>query len=1240
MNNFTQLHFSSSYSIREGLSSPKEIVLNAEKNNLKSVAITDQHSMFSAITAYRAAKDKNIKLIIGSEINVLDKFEYNNKKELIDDKSFTLLFIAKNNEGYINLMEIVTEGYVNGLCTKSSKSRNEIPYVSLDYLKEKLKDNNNLFILSNSIYGDVGQFILEDKFEEAKDRIKTWKELVGNNYFTEITRTGKFKEDKFLPIAVDMSIEANIPIVATNNIKFMNKEDFETHETKVAILEAQKLVERGYNTPFSPHQYYKSEDEMKELFKDIPEAINNVSYITNSCQVELTLDNPVLPKFDIPTDESEEEYLKRISYEGLNKLFPKILKNVEENKIEEEKQKYIDRIETELSVINKMGFPGYFLIVADFMKWSKENDVPTGPGRGSGAGSLVAYSCDITNIDPIEHDLLFERFLNPERVSMPDFDIDFGKEKRNLVTDYIKDKYGEDSFSKISSMGLMKAKGAIRDSCRVKGYPYNIGDRIAKYVDPDPEAKIKTAFLNEDFKKEYEESSEVKDIVDTALKIEHSPRSIGRHAAGIVISPTKITDYSAIHTTSGENGATQYDKNDIEASGLVKFDLLGVKNLDIIDKTIKNIKEITGEYLDISSIPYDDNKTFDLLKDANTTSVFQLESFGMKGVIKKLQPDSFNDIVALVALFRPGPLSSGMVDDYIDVKHGVKEAKYPHPMLEDILKPTYGVIVYQEQVMQIAQVLSNYTLGEADLLRRAMGKKKPAEMAKQKDKFVSGAVENGVDPELANYIFNLVDKFSGYGFNKSHSVAYAMIAYQTAYLKANYTSEFMASSLTLVDGQDYLVKVKKYILDAKKMGVTVISPDINKSVSDFKVIDDKTILYGLRTIKGLGDKAVEAIINEREKNGEFKTIYDFVERVGKVNKKNIESLAKSGAFDSFGYTRQAIIDSCDNLVEFRKFKKTGNEEKLEKELDVIIEKINNEKLPSDYKIPARYEILSWCNTDFIKQTKNISQKDILNDEISVNGFSLGEHLLDFYKNEFDSIITAKNKDIDPEIHEYKNSNKISFVQVGVVTDLKIAKNRVTFNIDDGTDIIECQSFGKKGKELSNKLIENEIIYVKGKLKFNNFKEDYVITIDELQTLTEIREKNCKQTIIELNNNVDDNIINTIKNLSEQYSPGYSKLSVVNNNTKIDGFPLSIIPNDLLINKLKEYNVSIRLNYEKEILFNEDNIVNNSKINKSSVEIDKEIKNEFKTVLNLLNEAGEEKEDQVRKGIIPRYTLDM
>lgn len=1239
MNNFTQLHFSSSSSIREGLCSPKEIVLNAKENNLKSVAITDQHSMFSTIAAYREAKDKDIKLIIGSEINVLEKFEYNDKKELIDNKSFTLLFIAKNNEGYINLMEIVTEGYVNGLCEKSSKSRNEIPYVSLDYLKEKLKNNNNLFILSNSIYGDVGQFILEDKFDEARDRIKTWKNLIGDNYFTEITRTGKFKEDKFLPIAVDMSIQENIPIVATNNIKFMNKEDFKTHETKISIIESQKLVERGFNTQFSPHQYFKTESEMRELFKDIPEAIDNISFITQSCNLELTLDNPVLPKFKIPNGESEGEYLKRISFEGLNKLFPKILKNFSLDKIEEEKRKYINRMEVELNVINSMGFPGYFLIVSDFMKWARKNDVPVGPGRGSGAGSLVAYSCGITDIDPLKYDLLFERFLNPERVSMPDFDIDLGKEKRDTVADYIKDKYGEESFCKISTLGLMKARAVVKASARAKGYPYAIGDKITKLMPNRVDVSLEDAFKESELlRKEYEDNDEVKDIIDTAKKLENIPNQIGTHAAGVVISPTKITDYSAIYMKDGTT-STQYDKNDIEASGLVKFDLLGLKNLDIIHESLKNIQETQKINLDITDIPLDDEKTFKLLKEANTTSVFQLESHGMKGVIKKLQPDNFNDIVALVALYRPGPLQSGMVDDYIDVKHGLKEANYPHPMLEEILKPTYGVIVYQEQVMQIAQVLSNYTLGEADLLRRAMGKKKPAEMAKQKDKFVSGAVKNGVDEELAEYIFMLVDKFSGYGFNKSHSVAYAMIAYQTAYLKANYPSEFMASSLSYV--HDDLIKIKKYIIDANKMNVEIISPDVNRSNSKFKAIDKKTSIFGLKTIKSIGDKIVSQIIEERDKNGKFIDIYDFLRRVKSLSKTHIVSLAKSGALDTFGHSRQSIIDSIDKITEFKKIIKDKNEGKLREELNNINKKIENGSLPIDYKIPSRYEIFSWCDTDFIKQTSTVSKKNTLNDEIFSIGYNLSDNLLNFYKNEFDGLRTVYNKDIDPEQHEFKNSEQNLFIQVGIVNDLNVNKNRVVFSIDDGTDVIECQSFGKKGKELSNKIINNEIILVKGKLKFNQYREDYVINIDDIQTLQEIREKNCTQTVIDLNNRVDDETINFVKNLSEKYSPGYSKLSVVNNNTKIDGFPLSIIPSDLLITELNEKNISIKLNYEKEIFFNEDNIIENKSINnKDSKEINKEIENEFKNVLKLLNEAGEEKQDQVRKGIIPRYNMNM
>ncbi|MDH5370762.1 MAG: DNA polymerase III subunit alpha, partial [Gammaproteobacteria bacterium] len=669
---------------------------------------------------------------------------------------------------------------------------------------------------------------------------------------------------------------------------------------------------------YSDQQYLRSAEEMIELFKDIPSAIENTIEIAKRCTVELTLGKNYLPDFPIPEGLTIEQFLEEESRKGLDKRLVQLF-DPESEEFEEKRKEYYARLQIELDVINNMGFPGYFLIVADFIRWAKENDVPVGPGRGSGAGSLVAYALTITDLDPIKYDLLFERFLNPERVSMPDFDVDFCMEGRDRVIDYVARTYGRDKVSQIITYGSMAAKAVIRDVGRVLSHPYGFVDRIAKLIPFEIGITLDKALEQEEQLKElYNEDEDVAGLIDLAKSLEGIVRNAGKHAGGVVISPSKLTDFTPLYCEEdASNLVSQFDKDDVEAVGLVKFDFLGLRTLTIIDwavKTVNNIKQAKGEEpINIEKIPLDDETTFDLLKATKTTAVFQLESRGMKDLIKRLQPGEFEDIVALVALFRPGPLQSGMVDDFINRKHGRARVVYPHPDLESILKPTYGVILYQEQVMQIAQVLANYSLGAADLLRRAMGKKKPEEMAKQREIFTKGAVARDVEEKTATYIFDLMEKFAGYGFNKSHSAAYALVSYQTAWLKAHYPSEFMAAVLSAdMDNTD---KVVTLIDDCHEMNLKVEPPNINLCEHRFTV-DDGAIIYGLGSIKGVGEAAIDGVIEERKSNGEFKTLFDFCQRVDlrKVNRRTLEGLTMAGAMDVSKQHRSTIMASLPDAL--------------------------------------------------------------------------------------------------------------------------------------------------------------------------------------------------------------------------------------------------------------------------------------------------------------------------------------
>ncbi len=834
---FVHLHLHSEYSLVDSTLRLKQLVQRAKELGMPAVALTDQFNMFGLVKFYRAAVAAGIKPIAGADVLVSHTDD--------PDHASRLVLLCQNNEGYLNLCRLLSKGYQEG-------QHHGIPHFRREWLASH---SAGLIALSSGREGDVGQALTNRHPNKARQLARRWMKDFPGRYYIEIQRTKREQEPRHERLALQLAAELGLPVVASNDVRFLDRKDFSAHEARVCIHDGRQLSDKRREIRYSEEQYLKSPEEMASLFADLPEALENASELAKRCNLELQFGKYFLPDFPTPDGESVEEFLKKASLEGLAE---RLNKHGPANAFSDDD--YRDRLELELKVINDMGFPGYFLIVADFIRWAKNNDIPVGPGRGSGAGSLVAYSLKITDIDPLEYDLLFERFLNPERISMPDFDVDFCMEKRDLVIDYVAETYGRDQVSQIITYGTMAAKAAVRDCGRVLGDGYSFVDGIAKLIPPDVGITLKTAMEQEpDLRKRYEEEEETRALLDLAMSLEGLTRNAGKHAGGVVIAPSALTDFTPLFSESGGGGVvTQFDKDDVETIGLVKFDFLGLKTLTVIDWALKAINQQRldegKEPVVLEDLPLDDPKTFHLLQKSQTTSVFQLESGGIKELIGNLQPDSFNEIIALVALYRPGPLESGMVGDYVDRKHGRSIVSYPHPDLEVILKPTYGVILYQEQVMQIAQVLAGYSLGDADILRRAMGKKKASEMAKQRLVFVDGASHRGVSDELANYIFDQMETFAGYGFNKSHSAAYALIAYQTAWLKAHYPAAFMAAVLSA--DMDTTDKIAALIRECRKMGLEILPPDINHSSYAFKMTDRRSISYGLGAIKGIGNAAI------------------------------------------------------------------------------------------------------------------------------------------------------------------------------------------------------------------------------------------------------------------------------------------------------------------------------------------------------------------------------------------------
>ena len=1097
MGAFVHLHLHTEYSLVDSTVRIGPLMERCAADGMPAVALTDQNNLFGMVKFYRKALAAGIKPLVGVDLMLANDDD--------PDHPCRLLLLCQDDNGYRNLSRLVTRSYLEG------QVKGE-PLAHREWLDKESCDG--LIALSGGIAGDVGRALVNHHEEQARQYLDSWLGVFGDRFYLELVRTGRSAEEECVQASLQLASSAGVPVVATNDVRFLDQDGFYSHEARVCIHDGRGLADPDRPRIYSDKQYLRSSAEMAELFADVPEALQNSIEIARRCNLDLQLGHSVLPAFPVPAGQNEEEFLAAEARQGLERLLARKFETEETPRKERDivAAPYQQRLETELGVINSMGFPGYFLIVADFIRWARENGVPVGPGRGSGAGSLVAWVLGITDLDPLQHDLLFERFLNPERVSMPDFDIDFCMEGRDDVIDYVAERYGRGRVSQIITFGTMAAKAVIRDCGRVLGQPYGFVDRIAKQIPFEIGMTLDKALDGSDeLAKMYDEDEEVAAIIDLAKSLEGLVRNAGKHAGGVVIAPGALTEFAPLYCEEGgTNIVTQLDKDDVEAIGLVKFDFLGLKTLTIIDWAVRIVNESHPEAgLDIHSIPWRDKKTFELLRSSKTAAVFQLESSGMRDLIKRMRPDQFDDLVALVALFRPGPLQSGMVDDFITRKHSTNKADidYLHPDLQPVLEETYGVILYQEQVMQIAQVLAGYTLGGADLLRRAMGKKKPEEMAKQREIFVSGATERGVSDRTATHIFDLMEKFAGYGFNKSHSAAYAVLSYQTAYLKAHYPAAFMAAVMSAdVDHTDRLVTLKD---DCRNFGLTIEAPCVNRSGYHFSVPDEKTILYGLGAIKGVGRAAVEALISEREANGPFCSLAEFCRRAesDKINRRALEAMIKSGAMDDFGESRRGLMaqvpEALKSANQYARAAAAGQNDMFG--LEAPAPEVEEETAPA--------RLSEWPD------------RVLLSNEKEALGLYLTGHPFDAVRRDARFFVEGKLGEIVAEpppqnskgARDYAQSRREATV-AGLIVDLRKRGNRVSVVLDDDTGRMEIAFFSEAFEEFRDMLVKDEIVVVNGALRYDDFIGGWTLNAKNVVHIDRVIESRAQSMILNLTQN--------------------------------------------------------------------------------------------------------------------------
>jgi DNA polymerase-3 subunit alpha len=1090
--NFVHLHLHSEYSLIDSTIRIKELVEATAAAGMPAVAVTDEANLFALVKFYKTAESAGLKPIVGADLWVADP----------GSEAFRATVLCADREGYRNLSVLLSRGY-------RERSDPERVVVQRDWLDAGAA---GLHLLLGP-HSDIATGVRNGHDAAALSALQRWQRRFGDRVHLELLRTGRAGEDAWLAAALDLGAAADCPAVATNDVRFLAPADFEAHEARVCIHGGHVLNDPRRPRAYGGQQYLRGPDEMRGQFADLPEALDNAVELAKRCNLELSFGKYYLPAFPVPDPaEDEPAYLRRRAQDGLARRldapgpapgYPR--------------SAYEQRLALELDVIVKMGFPGYFLIVADFIGWAKENGIPVGPGRGSGAGSLVAYALAITDLDPLRYELLFERFLNPERVSMPDFDIDFCMDRRDEVIDYVGRRYGREKVSQIITYGTMAAKAVLRDTGRVLGMSYGHVDRIAKTIPARPldislddalgvsdKSKKEPERVSADFRAAYEAEDEVRTLVDLARKLEDLTRNAGKHAGGVVIAPSALTDFAPLYCEARSEGVvTQFDKDDVESVGLVKFDFLGLRTLTIIDWAVKAInrqRAVQGEAaLDITLLPTDDARTYRLLASGETTAVFQLESRGMKELARKLKPGVFDEIIALGALYRPGPLQSGMVDEFVERKHGRRPVTYPHPLLEPILKPTYGVIVYQEQVMQIAQVLAGYSLGGADLLRRAMGKKKAEEMAKERAKFEFGASERGANPTLASSIFDLMEKFAEYGFNKSHSAAYALVTYQTAWLKAHYPAPFMAAVLS--SDMDNTDKVVNFLDDARALKLVVTRPDVNAGGWMFEALDSATIRYGLGAIKGVGRGAVEALVEERERGGRFTSLLDLCQRVDlqRVNKRVLEALIHSGALDGLAKNRATL------MVQLPEATRVADQRLKDREAgQVSLFGFDPAPAPGAAGAIDLPEVDEWPLIQ------------LLNGERETLGHYLSGHPTDAHREVLEQLVTVPIGRLE-EIHrppanpgERRRHEQLVAIGGLVAQQRRRGDSMAFVQLEDSGGRIEVSFFREVFTEFAPLLTKDAILVVEGGLSLDEFSGNLVVRARRAWSLDEACERFARQ----------------------------------------------------------------------------------------------------------------------------------
>lgn len=1081
---FVHLRLHTEFSVVDGTNRIDEIVKAAAADQQPALGISDLNNLFGAIKFYKEARGKGLKPVVGCEVML---------QGLPPDAAAVsrVVLLVQNHRGYLNLCELLARGWTRNVVRAQA-------VVKLEWLQEL---SEGLILLAGAQAGAIGQALLQADEGRASEVALLLAGMFPHRFYIELQRAGRNDDEVHVAAAVQLAARLNLPVVATHPVQFTKEDDYEAHEARVCISEGEILGNQRRVRKFTREQYFKSAAQMVELFADLPSAVANTLEIARRCNLVLELGKPRLPNFPTPNGMPIEEYFRYASHEGLKERLVQLYPN--EAQREKERPRYVERLEFEIGTILKMGFPGYFLIVGDFINWAKNNGCPVGPGRGSGAGSLVAYALKITDLDPLQYNLLFERFLNPERVSMPDFDIDFCQGNRDRVIEYVKEKYGRDAVSQIATFGTMAARAAVRDVGRVLDMSYTFCDGISKLIPNKPGTHITIADALEQepiLKERYQREDEVRTLLDLAQKLEGMTRNVGMHAGGVLIAPGKLTDFTPLYQQPGSDSAvSQYDKDDVEAAGLVKFDFLGLATLTILELAREFIvKRHPGqENFSFETIPLDDAHTYRLFTDGKTEAVFQFESRGMQGMLRDAKPSRLEDLIALNALYRPGPMD--LIPSFVARKHGREEVEYPHPAVAQMLGETYGIMVYQEQVMQTAQILGGYSLGGADLLRRAMGKKKAEEMAEHRERFRAGAAKtHGIPQEKADEIFDLMEKFAGYGFNKSHAAAYSLLAYHTAWLKVHYTAEFFCANMTIeMDNTD---KLKVLFEDAQnKFGLTFEPPDVNRGTYRFEPISDKVIRYGLGAVKGTGQSAIEAIVAAREEGGPFQSLYDFCCRVDRtrINKRSVEALIKAGAFDSLQMNRAAMVASIDRAFDF------ANAQDANANQGGLFDMGDTHGASTEE--PDLVEATPW------------GVKERLSQEKTAIGFYLSGHL-------FDEVEREVRRFCKRRIEELVDTRE-PLMLAGIVTDMRVINGQrgklALFKLDDKTDVIEAAAdesvFGPHRAWFK----DDELVVVQAKLQPDRFSGGFRLNVQQIWDLATARCRFGKYLKVAVNGQAPD-----------------------------------------------------------------------------------------------------------------------